>query len=143
MEFRMKLVLALAAALAASPALGNPVEERQALMKERSNILRVLVPMIQGKIDFEAEAAADALGKLVENGEQTDVDALWPEGSQANSKSTQAVWDDWDAFVKANADYARDAQAALDATPRDLAALRTAFGPVAAHCGSCHETFRN
>lgn len=142
----MKLFALAAAVLAASVAgaAADPIEQRKANMKERGDVMRVLGPIAQGRADFNAAAVADALARLEANAAAaTDVEALWPQGSDSgDTKASPAIWADFDAYKAANAKYQEAVAAAVAAAPQDLAAFQAAFGPVGASCGSCHETFR-
>lgn len=142
----MKL-FALAAALLAATVAGagaDPIEQRKENMKERGAVMRILGPIAQGKADFDAAAVNDALVRLEANAAAAaDVEALWPQGSDAgDTKSAAAIWIDFDAFKAQNAKYIEAVKAAAAAAPQDLAAFQAAFGPVGAGCGGCHENFR-
>ena len=143
----MKLFVLAAAALAITTANAgaDPLADRQANMKERGAIMRVLGPILQGKADFNADVVAQELAKLEANTKAgSDLETLWPQGSDAGeTKAAPAVWSDFDGFKAANEKYEANVAAAVAAKPQDLAAFQAAFGPVAAGCGSCHETFRN
>lgn len=142
----MKLfALAVAAlSLTVAGASADPIEQRKANMKERGGIMRILGPIAQGKADFDAAAVNEALAALEANARAAaDAEALWPQGSDTgDTKSSPAVWVDFDAFKAANAKYDEAVEAAVAAAPQDLAAFQAAFGPVGAACGSCHENFR-
>lgn len=142
----MKLLIYSLSALAifVVQAGAEPVEERQALMKERGDIMRVLGPIAQEKQPFDAATVNEALQRLQANAETgTNTGELWPEGSNTGeSESTPAVWEDRDGFQAAADKMAADATAAVEANPQDLASFQAAFGTVANNCGSCHETYR-
>lgn len=132
--------LSLTIAGAAADALGD----RQENMKERGSLMRILGPIAQGRADFDAAAVQEALQKLDTNAKAAaDVEALWPQGSDSgDTEALPAIWADFDAFKAANEKYAQAVAAAAAAAPQDLAAFQAVFGPVAAGCGSCHETYR-
>lgn len=135
--------LAATAAFAQDSAPDDPIEARQNLMEERSDQMRVLVPMAQEKAPFDAAAAMEALEVLHENAMAgQDIDALWPEGSEGGD-SLPAVWSDREGFQAAADDFAADAAAAVEAAPQDVEAFKAVFGPLAANCGACHESFRD
>lgn len=142
----MKLLTYAVAAtsLMVAAAAADPIEDRQALMKERSALMRVLAPVAQGQQPFDAATVLDALTKLHANAEVgTDVAALWPEGTETgDTKAGPTIWSNREAFQALSDKFAADAAAAVAAAPQDLAAFQAAFGPVAANCGACHETFR-
>ncbi|MCO5147770.1 MAG: cytochrome c [Aquamicrobium sp.] len=143
----MKLFALAAAALSVTVAgaAADPLEQRQANMKERGQVMRILGPIAQGRADFDAAAVNEALAKLETNAEAAaDVDALWPQGSDTgDTKAASAIWDDFDAYKAENEKYAQAVAAAVAAAPQDLAAFQAAFGPVGGSCGSCHEKYRN
>ena len=122
-------------------ASADPVEDRQAHMKERGGAMRVLVPIAQEKNPFDAAAVMDALQVLEANAESLDIDALWPAGSEGG-KSSPKIWEDMDGFKAAHEKYDADVEAAIAANPQDLASFQAVFGTVASNCGSCHEAYR-
>lgn len=140
---RLLTLAASAAMLLASAASADPIEDRKNLMKERGAQMRVLAPIAQGQQPFDAAAVMDALQKLNENAQATDVEALWPAGTDSgDTKSAPTIWQDMAGFKAANGKYAADVAAAVEANPQDQAAFQAVFGPVAANCGSCHQGFR-
>ena len=136
-------IAASALLLGATAASADPVEDRQALMKERGAQMQVLVPMAQEKQPFDAAAALAALETLAANAASVDVEALWPEGSTGGDNDTApAAWENFDAFKAAHAKFKADTEAAVAANPQDLESFKPVFGSVAQNCGSCHETYR-
>ena len=136
-------IAASALLLGATAASADPVEDRQALMKERGAQMQVLVPMAQEKQPFDAAAALAALETLAANAASVDVDALWPEGSTGGKNDTApAAWENRDEFVAAHDKFKADTEAAVAANPQDLDSFKPVFGSVAQNCGSCHETYR-
>lgn len=143
------IALAMSAALAslamAIPASADPIEERQEIMKERGALMRILGPIAQERQPFDAAVVLDALERLNANAQaSTDLDALWPEGTETggDTESAPAVWSDRDGFKALTDEYAAHTAAALEAAPQDLDAFRSVFSPVAASCGTCHEGYR-
>lgn len=141
---RLFALAAAALAVAVAGAAADPLAERQENMKERGAIMRILGPIAQGKADFDAAIVNEALARLEANAEAgADVEALWPQGSDAgDTKAAAAIWADFAAFKAEHAKYDAAVKTAVTAAPQDLAAFQTAFGPVGAGCGSCHEHFR-
>ncbi|MHB2265937.1 c-type cytochrome [Aliihoeflea sp. PC F10.4] len=139
----MKLILpaTLAIALFAPAAFAQPMEEREQVMKERSQILRTLGPIAQGRAPFDADTVMAALEELNANAEAHDIAALYPEGSEGGD-ATEAVWSDRDGFVELDAEYRAAVQAAVAAAPADEQVFRAVFQPIGASCGTCHETYR-
>ena len=143
----MKLLAYAAAALSMTIASvsADPIEDRQAIMKERGALMRILGPIAQGRADFDAATVLDALEKLDANAQATtDVAALWPEGTETggDTEAAPTIWSDAEGFRTISEDYAAKTAAAVAAAPQDLAAFQAAFGPVASSCGTCHETYR-
>ncbi len=130
------------AVLGISAAAAGPVEDREAIMKERAGLLRQLSPMAKGEAAFDAAAAGDLLAKLDANAKKGSVEELFPEGSQAGTEASPAIWEDMNGFKAAWAKYADDTSAAVAANPQDQASLQAAFGTVSANCGSCHQLYR-
>jgi cytochrome c556 len=129
--------------LGVTAASADPVEDRQALMKERGAQMQVLVPIAQEKKPFDAAAVMDALQTLADNAARVDVEALWPEGSTGGDNDTApAAWENFDEFKAAHEKFKADAEAAVAANPQDLEAFKPVFGSVAQNCSSCHESYR-
>lgn len=139
---RTLTIIAAASLSLVGSASADPITDRQNLMKERGAIMQILGPIAQERQPFDAAVVMEQLEKLNANAQSVDVEALWPEGSQGESKSAPVIWERWDEFVAGHEKLATDVQAAVDANPQDLASFRTAFGPVGGDCGTCHETFR-
>lgn len=142
---RLFALAATAIAITITGAVADPIEQRQANMKERGAIMKVLGPMLQGKADFNADVVAAELAKLEENAKAgSDLEALWPQGSDTGeTKAAPAIWTDFAGYKAASEKYAENVAAAVAAKPQDLAAFQASFGPVASGCGSCHELYRN
>ena len=140
---RLLAFAASAALLTVASANADPIEDRKNIMKERGAQMRVLGPIAQGQQPFDAAAVLQALETLNANAAATDIDALWPAGTETgDTKSAPKIWEDMAGFKAAHEKYAADVAAALAANPQDLAAFQAAFGPVAANCGSCHQAYR-
>jgi len=140
---RLLAFAASAAVLVASAASADPIQDREAIMKERSAQMRVLGPIAQGQKPFDAAEVLAALEALNANAMATDIDALWPAGSDTgDTKSSPKIWEDMAGFKAASDKYKADVAAALAAKPQDLPAFQSVFGAVAANCGACHQAFR-
>lgn len=142
----MKFATLLAASLALSvgAAAADPITDRKEYMKERGGLMRILGPVAQGQQPFDAATVLDALEKLSANAQATtDVEALWPEGTESgDTKSGPRIWEDRAGYQAASDKYAADTAAAAEAAPQDLDSFRAVFAPVAANCGACHEAYR-
>lgn len=134
----------VAVALGVTASIADPLEDRKNLMKERGAQMRILGPIAQGQQPFDAAAVMAALETLNTNAQAaTDIDALWPVGSEGgDTKSGPKIWEDRAAYKAASDKYAADVAAAVEANPQDLPAFQAVFGSVAGNCGACHEAFR-
>lgn len=143
----MKLLIiasAVAMAFVATASQADPIQDRKNLMKERGGQMRVLGPIAQGQQPFDAAAVMAALETLNTNAQAaTDIDALWPAGTESgDTKSAPSIWANREGFKAASEKYAADVAAAVAAKPQDLQSFQAVFGPVAGNCGACHEAFR-
>lgn len=140
---RLALLAATTLVFTMSAAGADIIEDRQAIMKERGDIMRVLGPIAQGQQDFDAETVMAALEQMNENALGERIMEYFPEGThEGETRALPSIWEDPDRFVEVATAYAANVQAAVDAAPGDLDAFRAAFSPVAAQCGACHEPFR-
>lgn len=141
---RIALLAATTLVLTMSAAGADIIEERQAIMKERGDIMRVLGPIAQGQQPFDADTVLAALERMNENALGDSIMDYFPDGTETggDTRATPAVWEDSEAFVEIETTYSANIQAAVDAAPGDLDEFRAAFGPIAAQCGACHERFR-
>lgn len=140
---RLALLAATTLVLTMSAAGADIIEERQAIMKERGDIMRVLGPIAQGQQDFDAGTVLAALEQMNQNALGDRIIEYFPEGThEGETRALPAIWEDTDTFVEIETTFAANVQAAVDAAPGDLDAFRAAFSPVAAQCGACHERFR-
>lgn len=140
---RMKLGLA-ASAIALTVATiayaqGDIIEQRENLMKANGAAMGVVVPMARGEAAFDAAAAQQAFSTIASNMEMFPT--LFPEGSEGG-KAAAAVWTDRAGFEAESTALASDAAAAADSVST-LEQLQAALGTVGAHCGACHQTYRN
>ncbi len=123
-------------------ALADPIEDREYVMKERGAIMRILGPMAQGQVAYDAGQALEALGRLNENAQaSTDMERYWPAGSEGGD-TAPAAFENMAEFEAQHVTYAQNVAAAFEAAPQDLDAFRAVFGPVASGCGTCHEVYR-
>ena len=140
---RLALLATSALALMATGASADAITDRKDIMKERGAQMRVLGPIAQGQQPFDAAAVMEALEKLNENAERTDVAVLWAPGTETgDTKSSPKIWEDMAGYEAASDKYAADVAAAVAANPQDLAGFQAVFGPVAGNCGTCHEAYR-
>lgn len=133
------LALALTASLSAS---ADPIEYRQALMKDVGAATGMAAAMVKGEAEFEPRVAH--LVFRVMNAGAAGYAELFPEGTETggDTEAAPAIWSDRAGFEAAAAKFFTDTSEVLKAPPQDLDQLRTAFGMVTKNCGACHETYR-
>lgn len=132
--------------IAATAAFAGPVEDREALMKERGQAVGGLSKMAKGETPFDAAGALALLEQLKANGEKTDIDVLWAASATGNTgdspESAPKIWEDMAGFKAAEEKYETAVNAAIAAAPADAAALGAAMGGIGQSCGGCHEVYR-
>lgn len=139
---KLALVVGLASASTLAYAAGDPIAERQAMMKSVGAATGAAAAMVKGKTEFDARVAMLALRTM--NAVSLGYGSKFPEGSDTgDTKAKATIWSDPDGFAAAIAKLEADTSAALAAPATDLDAFKAQFGMVAANCAACHETYRN
>jgi cytochrome c556 len=119
---------------------GDPISQRQNLMKNNQEQVRALTGMARGQVPFNAAAAQAALQRIEQNARQTP--ALFPTGSeQGKTDALPVIWErkaDFDARASKLEQDAKAAQAGIS----DQTSLQAAVQRVGQNCGGCHETYR-
>ena len=138
-----RTIIAAAGVIIASGVLaqsGDPITQRQNLMKNNQEQVRTLTGMARGQAPFNAATAQAALQRIEQNARQ--VPALFPAGShQGKTAALPVIWErkaDFDAHA---AKLEQDAKAAQTGIT-DQASLQAAVQRVGQNCGGCHETYR-
>jgi cytochrome c556 len=138
-----KLALSLSLlAIGSLAALAGPVEDREAIMKERAGLLRQLSPYAKGEQEFDAAKVQGLLEALKANAEKKSAAELFPEGSGEGTEASPKIWEDWAGFQAAWDRYDAVVAAAVAANPQDAGALGQHVGLVGAQCGACHQAYR-
>ena len=141
---RRKIVASLGVLIASGLGVlaqsGDPITQRQTLMKNNQEQMRTLTGMARGQAPFNAATAQAAFRQLEQNAGQ--IPALFPPGShQGRTAALPAIWErkaDFDAHA---AKLGQDAKAAQGAIT-DQAGLQAAIQRVGQNCGGCHEPYR-
>jgi cytochrome c556 len=120
----------------------SPQEARHELMEEVRDGAKPVARMLKGEQDFDAaiamqsfqtwSRAAGIFGDLFPEGTQT--------GYETEAKAT--IWTDREGFDAALRKFDEAVNAAVEANPQDLEALKVAAGPVFKSCKGCHEEYR-
>ncbi|MCV2870017.1 cytochrome c [Defluviimonas sp. WL0002] len=121
------------------------IDARQGIMDYRALQMGVMGAMVKGEAEYNAEAAQKAADALLAAA-ALDMSMLWPAGSDSDavmeSAALPAIWADGsDVGSKAMA-LVEAATALQGAAGGGIDALKAAFGPVGAACGSCHKAYR-
>ena len=145
MKFSTVLSVAAAAAIAlgASAVLAqqNPIEARQALMKDNGKHAKLAVAMIKGEAPFDLAKAKEILATF-ETAAQKMPD-LFPPDSKTGHDTTAApkIWETMDDFKARFVKFGTDVKAA-EASVKDLDSFKVAMGGLGKECGGCHENYR-
>lgn len=75
------------------------VKERMDGMGVMKEAMKVLTPMMQGKVDYDANVVRDRAGDISQHA-GTTMTKLFPEGSsEAPSVAKLEIWQDWESFA--------------------------------------------
>jgi cytochrome c556 len=119
---------------------GDPVRQRQELMKSNQEQLRALTGMARGQAPFNASAAQAAFQRIEQNAQQ--IPGLFPSGSQqGKTDALPAIWERKADFDARAVKLEQDAKA-VQAGVTDPASLQAAVQRVGQNCGGCHEIYR-
>lgn len=123
------------------------IKARQAMFQLYSFSVGTLGGMAKGKIDYDAELAAEMAANL-DAAANLGQSAMWPAGSDNSNpenKRTRAlpkIWETYPAIVEKGDDL-KKATAVLAANAGNgLDALRGAMGDVGKACKGCHDDYR-
>ena len=120
----------------------SPQEQRHELMEGNKDAAKPVGGMLKGEREFDAAVVmesfqtwSDAAGKFGD---------LFPEGSETGyeTEAKETIWTDRDGFNEHLVTFADAVNAAIEANPQDLEALKAATGPVFKACKACHEDYR-
>ena len=120
----------------------SPQKERHELMESVKEGAQVVGPMLQGKEDFDAEAAMAALNVWADVGQKFG--DLFPAGTETGdgTEAAPAIWEDREGFNAALKEWQDATAAAIAASPQTLDDARAAIGPAFDTCKNCHDTYR-
>lgn len=134
------LTVLIASGLGVLAQTGDPITQRQNLMKNNQDQMRTLTGMSRGQVPFDATAARAAFQRVAQNAQQ--IPGLFPAGShQGKTAALPAIWErkaDFDAHATKLEQDAKAAQPGIT----DQASLQAAIQRVGQNCGGCHETYR-
>jgi len=120
----------------------KPQEARQELMEDVGDAAKPVGKMLKGERAFDAAVAMESFRTW--SNAAGIVGDLFPEGSESgyDTEAKDTIWSDREGFNARLAAFGKAADAAIEASPQDLAALKAAAGPVFKECKGCHENYR-
>ena len=148
MKHRIALALAAIAVVAAAPAQAqfqkpeDAIRYRQSAMFLMNNHLGRIAAMANGRVPFDAKAAADS-AMLIETLSKLPFAAFVPGTDKGNTKADPAIWTEADTF-KSKAGKMQDEVGKLAAAARtgNPDSIKSAVGAVGQACKSCHDDYR-
>ena len=135
--------LAAGAALAlatAAVSAGNPMEERQATMKQVGQTMKEAAAFTSAQTPFDAAKVKTLMDGV--GGAAKKLHGLYPPGSGADPKSEAdpKIWENKADFDKRLTELTTLAAAAGKTTSTDT--FKPAFSALGATCKSCHDVYR-
>jgi cytochrome c556 len=147
----LRAALAVAAMTLALPAAAQFQKPEDAIKYRRAAFTLLgthvgrLGAMAQGKVPFDAKAAADN-ATIAEQVSRLPYVAFLEGTDKGDTKAKPDIWKNWDKF-RASAVKMQEEVAKLAATARSpgltLDQLKAAMGPVGQSCKGCHDDFKN
>lgn len=135
------LVLGLISLLGSggATAAGDPIKDRQALMKANGDATKTVVGMLKGA-PFDLDAVKAALKTYADVAAKAP--ALFPEASKTGkTDALPAIWTNKADFVARFGKFGDHATAASAAIV-DQATFKATMPGVLKNCGGCHELYR-
>jgi cytochrome c556 len=144
MKFAYALMVAATTVSLATTAViaqQNPIEARQALMKDNGKHAKMGAAMVKGEAPFNLATAKQIFATFETAGEK--LPGLFPPDSKTgdDTRAAPAIWEHMDDFKAMAAKLAKDAKVAKESVT-DLASFKAKFGAIGKDCGGCHETYR-
>ncbi len=136
------LVFACIVGTAAVQAAGDPIKDRQEVMKGNGGAMKAVGAMLKGEKPYDAKAAADAMKSI---GDSIDTFlTLFPKGSETGGDTTAKadIWTnkaDFNALGEALKEAAGKAE---KAAAGGMDSFKVAIGGVGKACKGCHEKYR-
>ncbi len=140
------LIIALTGSLAFSIAAlanpGDPIEQRQELMKNTREALKPLMGMRKGEIPFDAATVGDSLATFADAAEHFG--ALFPEGSETghDTEAKSTIWSDRAGFDEKLEDFGTTVAAVQASSPGSLDELNASLKDILGTCKGCHDGYR-
>jgi len=124
----------------AAVSAGNPVEERQATMKQVGQTMKEASAFTSAQTPFDAAKVKTLMDTAATAGKK--LHGLYPPGSGADPKSgaEAKIWDNKADFDKRLTEMSTLASAAGKTTSTET--FKPAFSALGATCKSCHDVYR-
>jgi len=135
-------ILALLFSLPQAWAGDTPQELRHELMEGVGDAAKPVGKMLKGEQEFDAAVVMESFQTWSHAAD--DFGNHFPEGSDTgyDTEAKETIWTDRDGFNEHLVTFADAVNAAIEANPQDLEALKAATGPVFKACKACHEDYR-
>jgi cytochrome c556 len=142
------LALALGFATLSAPAMAqfqkpeDAVKYRKSVMTIMGNHVGRVGAMANGRVPFDAKAAADSAA-LLETLSRLPWEAFGPGTDKGETRALPAIWAEQAKF-KEGSDKLQGETAKLNAAAKtgNLDAIKTAFGAVGQSCKACHDAYQ-
>lgn len=120
----------------------DPIAQREELMEDTRDAVKPMGAMVKGEAEFDAATVQTSLETLLKTADQFG--ALFPEGSESGGKTEakSTIWTDRAGFNQALADFGQAVDAAIEANPQSVEALKPVFGDITKACKACHDDYR-
>lgn len=120
----------------------DAAEQRHERMEAVGDAVGPLGGMLKGEVDFDAAVAMSSLLSMKEA--TTGFGELFPEGSfvEGKKRASKAVWTNRADFDQKLANYDQALDAAIEANPQTLDALKPVMQDLFGTCKGCHEDYR-
>jgi cytochrome c556 len=133
--------LSVAIVAAGAYAVEDPIFTRKALMSANGGAAGAGGAMLKEEVAFHPGVAKSVF--LTMRAVAYSYGDYFPAGSDTGeTKASPKIWEDAAGFAAALAKFQQDADAAIAADVKDLAAFQAAFGQVTGNCKACHDAFR-
>lgn len=120
-------------------AQGDPIADRQALMKSNAKNAKNVNMMVKGDQPFDAAAAKAAFNTWHENAKRIPTLFTSPPPPEAKTRALPKIWENKADF---EAKAAALAKAASEGKHSTLDELKASFPSVQQACANCHDNFR-
>jgi cytochrome c556 len=136
------LVCACIIGAGAAVAAGDPIKERQELMKGNGGAMKAVTAMVKGEKPYDAAVAASSMKSIA--GSVDKFLTLFPKGSETGGDTVAKaeIWASKAEFDALGGKLKEAAGKAEIAAAGGLEGFKAAIGDVGKSCKACHEKFR-